>query len=226
MENQIQSGATLPCTSCCASFEREYLGMPYTPTKEEIRLRELAEEYHRTCEDYDRTICTGPIKDGAIMPAHGVEMSAISRHAQAVRDGLWRHVAPLGFSRQQWMEARRDEGRHYRHNAKRPSARDNQPQHHNRMNATPQDEPAKPSGSDAPTCSLSSFLWRHRLEVEVIVAGIAGCVIGALLGVILITFVLEPILGPRLQEFRVLRAMRKSAHSESAQPTTSDSTHE
>jgi len=114
---QKENGGDCPSTSCCASFESEYLGLPYTPTKEEIRLRELAEEYHRTCEDYDRTICTGPIKDGAIMPAHGAEVSAISRHAQAVRDGLWRHVAPLGFSRQQWMEAISDVGRHYRHNS-------------------------------------------------------------------------------------------------------------
>lgn len=105
----------LRLTPCCASFEREYLGMPYTPTKEEIRLRELAQEYHKTCEDYDRTVCTGPIQNGAIMPATGAEVSAVSRHAQAVRDGLWKHVAPLGFSRQQWMEAIRDEALRYRH---------------------------------------------------------------------------------------------------------------
>lgn len=107
----------LPARTCCAFFEREYLGMPMTPTAEEIRLRELAEEYHRTCEDYDRMICTGPIKDGSILPASGDESSAINRHAQDVRDRLWYQVAPLGFSRQQWMEAIRDEGLRYRHNS-------------------------------------------------------------------------------------------------------------
>lgn len=114
---QQETGGDCPSTSCCASFEREYLGMPYTPTEEEIRLRELAKEYHRTCEDYDRTVCTGEMKDGAIMPATCAEVSAISRHAQAVRNGLWKHVSPLGFNRQQWMDAIRDEGRPYRHNA-------------------------------------------------------------------------------------------------------------
>lgn len=107
----------LPARACCASVEREYLGMPYTPTKEEIRLRELAEEYHRRTEEYDRTVCSGPIHNGAIMPADGVEVATINRHAQRIRDGLWQHVAQLGFSRQQWMEAIRDEGLRYRHNS-------------------------------------------------------------------------------------------------------------
>jgi hypothetical protein len=90
--------------------------MPYTPTKEEIRLRELAEEYHKTCEDYDRTICTGPIKDGAILPATGEEASAINRHATAVRNGLFRRAQELGFDRQQWMEAIVEASPRSRHN--------------------------------------------------------------------------------------------------------------
>jgi hypothetical protein len=107
----------LPARTCCASFAREYLGMPYTPTKEEIRLRELAEEYHRTCEDYDRTICTGPIKDGVILPATGEEASAINRHAIAVRNGLFRKARELGFDRQQWMEAIVEASPRSRHNS-------------------------------------------------------------------------------------------------------------
>lgn len=41
----------LPARACCASFERKYLGMPYTPTEQEIKPRELAEEYHRRTEE-------------------------------------------------------------------------------------------------------------------------------------------------------------------------------
>ncbi len=114
---QQETGGDCPSTSCCASFEREYLGMPYTPSKEEIRLRELAEEYHKTCEDYDRTICTGPIKDGAILPATGEEAAAINRHATAVRNGLFRRAQELGFDRQQWMEAIVEASPRSRHNA-------------------------------------------------------------------------------------------------------------
>jgi hypothetical protein len=98
--------------------------MPYTSTKEEIRLRELAEEYHRRTEAYDRLVCSGPIHNGAIMPASGVESAAISRNAQAVRDDLFKDLGPLGFDRQQWMEAIRDAGLNYRHNtAAQPTAR-------------------------------------------------------------------------------------------------------
>jgi hypothetical protein len=79
--------------------------MPHTRTAEEIKLRELAEEYHRTCEAYDRTVCNGEIKDGRIMPADGYEMAAINRHAIAVRNGLFEKVAPMGFDRRQWNAA-------------------------------------------------------------------------------------------------------------------------
>ena len=80
----------------------------FAPIKEEIRLRELAEEYHRRTEEYDRIVCSGPILNGAITPANGSEFTAINRHAQLVREELWKDVAPLGFDRKQWSEAIRN----------------------------------------------------------------------------------------------------------------------
>ena len=92
------------------TFEREYQVTFPIKTKEEIRLRELAEVYHTACEEYDRTICTGRIKDGVILPATGAEVAEVSRHARIVRDVLWRQAAQLGFSHQQWLQAIMDVG--------------------------------------------------------------------------------------------------------------------
>lgn len=87
-----------------SAFQREYLGV-WTPSREEKRLRELAREYHERTEAYDRTICTGPIVRGGIMPATPEQHALINRHAGTVRDELGIEAARLGFSPKQWREA-------------------------------------------------------------------------------------------------------------------------
>ena len=44
-------------------------------------LREVAEQYVRDTEAYDRIVCTGPIIRGEIMPATQHERALISRNA-------------------------------------------------------------------------------------------------------------------------------------------------
>lgn len=88
-----------------SAFRREYLGIPHQETADERNLRALAEDYHRRTEAHDRTICTGPILRGGIMPASGWESSQINRHAKAVRDELEVEAAKLGFTPQQWRDA-------------------------------------------------------------------------------------------------------------------------
>lgn len=88
-----------------SAFRREYLGITHQETADERKLRALAEDYHRRTEAYDRTICTGPILRGGIMPANGWESSQINRHAKAVRDELEVEAAKLGFTPQQWRDA-------------------------------------------------------------------------------------------------------------------------
>lgn len=88
-----------------SAFRKEYLGMPMQETDDERKLRELAEEYHHRTEAYDRTICTGPIKRGAIMPANGCEASQINRHAIGVGDALEVDAVKLGFTPQQLRDA-------------------------------------------------------------------------------------------------------------------------
>lgn len=62
-------------------------------------LHALADEYHERCEAYDRTVCTGPILDGSIMPIDHRERYLISRNAQRVRRELVERGARLGFPR-------------------------------------------------------------------------------------------------------------------------------
>ena len=102
-ESETRGGSCAPAP--CSAFQREYLGVPWTPSPEEKRLRELAHEYHERTEAYDRTVCTGPIVRGGIMPATPEQHSRINIHARTVRDELGVEAARLGFTPKQWREA-------------------------------------------------------------------------------------------------------------------------
>lgn len=60
----------------------------FTSTASERRLSAAAEQYVAETEAYDRTVCTGPIKHGAIMPANGRELSLVNRNARRAMDLL------------------------------------------------------------------------------------------------------------------------------------------
>ena len=70
-----------------------------------IQLRKLAIQYHERTEQYDRTVCTGPIQRGAILPANAREHALINRNAKAVMAELWPQARNLGFTRDQWWKA-------------------------------------------------------------------------------------------------------------------------
>ncbi|NNA36948.1 hypothetical protein HBO97_20745 [Pseudomonas lundensis] len=71
----------------------------FTPTESERRLFAAAEQYIAETEAYDRTVCTGPIKQGAIMPANSHERGLVNRNAVRAMDHLCtRHPE---FTRQQ-----------------------------------------------------------------------------------------------------------------------------
>jgi hypothetical protein len=55
------------------------------PTEQEFKAVELAERYDRKTEAYDRTICTGPIRYGSVMPSCLHEMAMSNRNAIEVR---------------------------------------------------------------------------------------------------------------------------------------------
>ena len=86
-------------------FQREYLGIPLELTSEEKRLYELAREYHERTEAYDRTVCTGPVRCGGIMPADCEQRSLVNRNARNIYDELGVEAANLGFKPKQWRKA-------------------------------------------------------------------------------------------------------------------------
>lgn len=68
-------------------------------------LRELAKEYDRRTEEYDRTVCTGPIKDNAIMPMHPGEYALIQANARRVLAEMIERAAAIGYSRAELFDA-------------------------------------------------------------------------------------------------------------------------
>jgi hypothetical protein len=86
-------------------FESQHLGTFEPESPEAKQLRELAEKYHKLTEDYDRSVCTGPIVKGSIRPANGHESALINRHAQTLNRDLCLDAQRLGFSAKQWHEA-------------------------------------------------------------------------------------------------------------------------
>jgi hypothetical protein len=76
-------------------FQQEWIVSP-----QEERLMELAEKYHADCESFDRTVCTGPIVDGGIMPATAQEGAAINRNALKVLAETLRQAESEGLTRE------------------------------------------------------------------------------------------------------------------------------
>ena len=84
----------------CKQFEQNW-----QLTGHERKAAELAERYHRETEAYDRAVCTGPIRDGEVMPISGPEMALSSRNAGKVREQIMREAAQHGISRQDMAHA-------------------------------------------------------------------------------------------------------------------------
>ncbi|SES99813.1 hypothetical protein SAMN03159335_00737 [Burkholderia cepacia] len=82
-------------------FRRLYVCEP----KFDSVLDELAVEYHKRCESYDRVVCSGPVIDGSILPATSRERHLIGRNASAVRAEILHRAAVLGYSRAQVVDA-------------------------------------------------------------------------------------------------------------------------
>ena len=68
-------------------------------------LLELIERYYDQTEAYDRIVCTGPIRNGSIMPADGFQLGLICRNARHKMEELTTKVLKIGFSDEQFNEA-------------------------------------------------------------------------------------------------------------------------
>lgn len=81
-------------------FEHEW-----RPTEQELKAAELASRYHRETESYDRTVCTGPIRNGSVMPIGPHELALVNRNAIKVREQIMREAAIHGISRKDMVRA-------------------------------------------------------------------------------------------------------------------------
>jgi hypothetical protein len=60
----------------------------FTPTESERRLAAAAEQYAAQTEAYDRTVCSGPILKGSIMPTNSHERGLVNRNAMRAMDRI------------------------------------------------------------------------------------------------------------------------------------------
>lgn len=69
------------------------------------RLIELAQQYHKITEEFDRNVCTGPYHRGCIMPSTDFERHLIVKHAREVKKELTKQANDLGFSEGEFQKA-------------------------------------------------------------------------------------------------------------------------
>lgn len=74
-------------------------------TKQEIKAAELADRYHQETETYDRSVCTGPIRDGSVMPIGSHEFALVNRNAIKVRKQIMHEAEQYGISQQDMARA-------------------------------------------------------------------------------------------------------------------------
>jgi hypothetical protein len=72
----------------------------WAPTDKDNKLHELAKRYHDETEAYDRTVCTGPIRDGSVMPIGTRQMALVNRNDIKVRERIMHEAAQHDISRQ------------------------------------------------------------------------------------------------------------------------------
>lgn len=104
--SQATPCGSYPATVCSASvFQQEYLGMFPQESARDRWLIDLAKEYHTRTEAYDRSICTGPILHGGIIPETPHQHRAIHRNATAVHRELFETARQLGYTGVEWRKA-------------------------------------------------------------------------------------------------------------------------
>ncbi|MEO7065363.1 MAG: hypothetical protein ABI114_00480 [Rhodanobacter sp.] len=77
----------------------------WKPTERDLKMAELARRYHTEAEAFDRTVCTGPIREGSILPATPREMAAISKNAHELRREIMANAERHGITRDEMNRA-------------------------------------------------------------------------------------------------------------------------
>jgi hypothetical protein len=77
----------------------------WQPTERELKAVELAERYHHEAEAYYRTVCTGPVLHGSVMPADHRELALVNGNAARLRKQIMTEAATHGISPQDMARA-------------------------------------------------------------------------------------------------------------------------
>jgi len=85
-------------------FSNLYLGN-FQPSEESAFLWELAKEYHERTESYDRTVCTGPIINDAIVPMNNFERSKTLMNAHKIRKEIYQRALDRGIEKNKVKKA-------------------------------------------------------------------------------------------------------------------------
>lgn len=80
-----------------SDFEIQWLCEPLK-TAPEIKADELAKQYYQDAEAYDRTVCSGPIVNGAIMPNNPRESALVNLNAITLLNKLRNKLPELGIT--------------------------------------------------------------------------------------------------------------------------------
>ncbi|MBT4078663.1 MAG: hypothetical protein HOE78_18960 [Gammaproteobacteria bacterium] len=71
----------------------------------EEKLFEYAEQYHKECEAYDETVCTGPPGRDGVMPGNDWQLVAINKNALQVRKRILADAESNGFGKKEVITA-------------------------------------------------------------------------------------------------------------------------
>jgi hypothetical protein len=77
----------------------------FKQSERDIQLDTLAKKYHVLCEQYDRTVCTGPIQHGLIMPMSPHERALVVRNAKQVFKQIEQEASFFGISNGEMWKA-------------------------------------------------------------------------------------------------------------------------
>lgn len=105
LETPMPAPAEPRRSSGYADGENPLYHQSWEPSEKVLKLYELARLYHLETESFDRTICTGPIRDGGVTPANPQELGITGRNARMVLSRLQEEAAVAGISRAELMDA-------------------------------------------------------------------------------------------------------------------------
>jgi hypothetical protein len=77
----------------------------WEPSEKDRKLYKLAKQYHDETEAFDRTVCTGPIINGSIMPVGNREFVEVNRNAYKVRARIIAEAAQHGITTREMSDA-------------------------------------------------------------------------------------------------------------------------